>query len=193
MSQFIKQLCWSALSGALLAVLGRAAYSSYKLLRAGEALDSVPPLTMALELMQLDLMAAYGAAAGVSLSLLSRILSLAVSAVRRLFARAPTVTEQADADSLIRAERAQLADSYLSSLGERTLDHVLVAPQSDDEAPDVENLITARGGKFTYRVLAYRHLSEKERVEVVREALRLGHVHEPEAGGTATVLTAIGK
>ena len=103
------------------------------------------------------------------------------------------MVEQSDPDSLIRAERAQLADSYLSSLGDRSLDNVLVTPHGDDDAPDVENLITARGGKFTYRVLAYRHLSERERMEVVREALRLGHVSEPEPGGTATVMTAIGK
>jgi hypothetical protein len=193
MFRFVKQLFWSALSGTLLAVLGGAAYRSYGILRAGYALDSVPPLTMALDVMHLDLLAAYGAVAGVSLSILIRLLRLVVRTARRLFARAPAVVERSDPDSIIRAERAQLADSYLSSLGDRSLDNVLVTPQGDDDVPDVENLITARGGKFTYRVLAYRHLSERERMDVVREALRLGHVSEPESGGTATVMTAIGK
>jgi len=193
MLRFVKQLFWSALSGTLLAVIGGAAYHSYKILRAGYALDSLPPLTMALDFMHLHLLAAYGAGAGVSLSVLGLLLRLVVRSVRRLFARAPTAVEQSDPDSLIRAERAQLADSYLSSLGDRSLDNVLVTPQGDEDAPDVENLITARGGKLTYRVLAYRHLSERERMDVVREALRLGHVSEPEPGGTTTVMTAIGK
>ncbi|MFT5448333.1 MAG: hypothetical protein ACI9DC_003517, partial [Gammaproteobacteria bacterium] len=52
---------------------------------------------------------------------------------------------------------------------------------------------TARRGTFTYRVLAYRHLSDEERIRVVQEALRLGHVQEPPPGGTSTVMTSIGK
>jgi len=189
----IKQLFWSALSGALLATLGGAVYHGYQIVRAGYALDAVPPLAMVLEVMQLHVLAGYGAGVGVALVFLSRIWRIGKRQILAVFRRAPSSVDQSDPDLLIRAERSQLADTYLSSLGKRTLDHVLVTPYNDEEAPDVENLITARDGMFTYRVLAYRHLSEKERMEVVREALRLGHVHEPEPGGTATVMTAIGK
>jgi hypothetical protein len=101
--------------------------------------------------------------------------------------------EQSNPDLLIRTERSQGVDNYLASFGERTLDHVLVTLHRDEEAPDVENIITARDGMFTYRVLAYRHLSEQERMDVMHEALQLAHVSEPEPGGTATVMTAIGK
>ena len=193
MHWFIKQLFWSAVAGALLAVLGGAAYHSYRILSAGYALDAVPPLVMARDVMQLHLLAAYGAAVGVALALLGRIWRSVKARVMGMFQSTPAVAEQPDPDRIIRAERAQLADSYLSSLAERTLDHVLVTPQGEEDAPDVENLITARGGRFTYRVLAYRHLTEKERMDVVSEALRLGHVREPEPGGTATVLTSIGR
>lgn len=193
MRWFIRQLFWSAVAGALLVVIGAVAYHSYQILRAGYSLDVVPPLTMVLEVMELHLKAAYGAGAGVALVLLGRILSVIKRAVLALFQRQPATAEQSDPDRLIRAERAQLADAYLSSLEERTLDHVLVTPHDDEGGPDVENIITARGGTFTYRVLAYRHLSEQERMDVVQEALRLGHVSEPEPGGTVTVLTSIGK
>lgn len=193
MHVFFRQLCWSVLSGVLLTVIGGAVYRGYEIAQAGYALDSVPPLKMIFDVMQLHEMAAYGAAAGVVFAVLGPLFDFCKRSISSLFRRAPPVVDQPDPDSIIRAERAQLADSYLSSLGERSLDHVLVTPHDDEEAPGVENMITARGGTFSYRVLAYRHLSEEERIRVVQEALRLGHVQEPPSGGTSTVMTSIGK
>lgn len=193
MHSFLRQLFWSVLSGVLLAAIGGAVYRGYEIIQAGYALDSVPPLKMMFDVMRLHVMAAYGAAAGVAFALLGPVFGVSKRWLASLFRRAPPIIDQPDPDSLIRAERAQLADNYLSSLGERSLDHVLVTPHDEEEAPGVENLITARGGTFTYRVLAYRHLSEEERMRVVQEALRLGHVQEPPPGGTSTVMTSIGK
>lgn len=59
--------------------------------------------------------------------------------------------------------------------------------------PDIENVITAQDGRFTYRVMAYRHLSEEERISAVWKALQAGVLKEPPPGGTATLLTEIGK
>lgn len=188
-----KQLLWAALAGALLAAIAGAGYHGYMILDAGFRLDSVPPLRMVMEVMQLHHLAAYGAVTGIGLALLGRVWRVIKRLILARFNSAPVAAQQADPDSMIRAERSQLADSYLSTLGERTLDHVLVTPHGDEERPDIENIITARGGTFTYRVLAFRHLSEKERMAVVQEALRLGHVQEPEPGGISTVMTSIGK
>ena len=193
MRLFFRQLFWSVLSGVLLAVIGGAVYRGYEIIQAGYALDSVPPLKMMFDVMRLHVMAAYGAAAGVAFAVLGPLFGFCKRSIASLCRRAPTVVEQPDPDSLIRAERAQVADTYLSTLGERSLDHVLVTPHDDEEAPSIENMITARGGTFTYRVLAYRHMSEEERMRVVQEALRLGHVQEPPPGGTATVMTSVGK
>lgn len=193
MRLFCRQLFWSVLSGVLLAVIGGAVYRGYEIVQAGYALDSVPPLKMMFDVMRLHAIAAYGAAAGVAFAVLGPLLGFCQRSIASLFRRAPPAVEQADPDSIIRSERAQVADSYLSSLGERSLDHVLVTPHDDEEAPSIENMITARRGTFTYRVLAYRHLSDEERIRVVQEALRLGHVQEPPPGGTSTVMTSIGK
>lgn len=59
--------------------------------------------------------------------------------------------------------------------------------------PDVEHVVTARNGSLTYRVFAWRHLSEPEAQEVVADALRAGRVKEPPPGGEATVYSDIGK
>ena len=60
--------------------------------------------------------------------------------------------------------------------------------------PDrVENLITAKGGQFTYRVMAYRKLEKGELERAVLEALESGELKEPEPGGIATLGTDIGR
>jgi hypothetical protein len=60
--------------------------------------------------------------------------------------------------------------------------------------PDrVENLITAKGGQFTYRVMAYRKMEKGEVERAVLEALKSGDLKEPEPGGIATLVTDIGR
>ncbi len=60
--------------------------------------------------------------------------------------------------------------------------------------PDrVENLITAKGGQFTYRVMPYRRMEKGELKGAVWEALESGKLKEPEPGGIATLVTDIGR
>ncbi len=60
--------------------------------------------------------------------------------------------------------------------------------------PDrVENLITAKGGQLTYRVMAYRRMEKGELERAVREALESGELKEPEPGEIATLVTDIGR
>ena len=193
MRLFFRQLFWSVLAGVLLAVIGGAVYQGYTIIQAGYALDAAPPLKMIFDVMQLHVTAAWGAAAGVVFALLGPVLGVCKRAIGALFRRAPQVVDQPDPDAIIRAERVHRAVDNYATCGDRSLDHVLVTPHEDEEAPSIENMITARGETFTYRVLAYRHLSEEERMRVVQEALRLGHVQEPPPGGTSTVMTSIGK
>ena len=55
-------------------------------------------------------------------------------------------------------------------------------------ATTVESWITAEGGKFTYRILANRELSEDECKKVVMAALEDGRLREPEPGGQTTLV-----
>lgn len=73
MGWVLERLAWCALAGALLATLGSAAWQSYQLLSAGPALDTVAPLTMALEVMRLDVAAGQGALVGIACGLAVRI------------------------------------------------------------------------------------------------------------------------
>ncbi len=57
----------------------------------------------------------------------------------------------------------------------------------------VENLITAKGGQLTYRVMAYRKMEKGELERAVLEALESGELKEPEPGGIATLVTNIGR
>ena len=56
-----------------------------------------------------------------------------------------------------------------------------------------ENIITAKNGKFTYKVYAYRLLTKDELKQVVWNALQSGEIMEPKPGGVARLITAIGK
>jgi hypothetical protein len=185
-------LGWSFI-GAVVAVVGAGVLFGYRLHAAGEPLDSVPPLVLAFEVMQLHRMAAYGAGAGLALGLLERLVLLARLQLRRRRRRGAPAEETAGPDALIRAERARQAEAYLAGRESRTLDDIAVGEETHGDAPDVENIITARGGDMTYRILAYRHLTEEERMQVVWEALRNGNLSEPGPGGTATLLTSIGR
>ncbi len=55
----------------------------------------------------------------------------------------------------------------------------------------IENLITAKGGQLTYRVMAYRKMEKGELERAVWEALKSGTLKEPESGGMATLVTDI--
>ena len=61
------------------------------------------------------------------------------------------------------------------------------------EPNPVENLITAKGGQLTYRVIAYRRMEKEELQKAVFEALESGELKEPEPGGIATLVTNIGR
>ena len=59
--------------------------------------------------------------------------------------------------------------------------------------PKVETVVTARDGKYTYRVLAYRPLDKDECKKIVWRALRVNYIQEPEPGGEVTLVTTIGR
>ena len=61
------------------------------------------------------------------------------------------------------------------------------------EPAPVKNLITAKGGQLTYRVMAYRRMEKEELQKAVFEALESGELKEPEPGGIATLVTNIGR
>ncbi len=66
------------------------------------------------------------------------------------------------------------------------------AEPTKEPAP-VENMITAKGGQLTYRVIAYRRMEKGELEKAVFEALESGELKEPEPGGVATLVTNIGR
>ncbi len=65
--------------------------------------------------------------------------------------------------------------------------------EAERESTLVENLITAKGGQLTYRVIAYRTMEKGELERAVLEALESGELKEPEPGGIATLVTNIGR
>ncbi len=62
-----------------------------------------------------------------------------------------------------------------------------------EEPEPVENLITAKNGQLTYRVMAYRRMEDGELQRTVWDALQSGRLREPELGGRATLFTDIGR
>ena len=58
--------------------------------------------------------------------------------------------------------------------------------------PPIENVVTARNGRFSCRVMAYRPLSAAESQIAVREALEEGVITEPEPSKSTTLVTDIG-
>ncbi len=191
MGWLIRRLLGWVIAGALIGTLGAAVWHGIQIVRAGYALDAIPALTMAFEVMKLHLAAAIGALVGLSLGLLGRLRRRLSLRLRGLFSSGPEVAERVDTDALLQADKHRRADDYLSTLQGRALDFAIVDDAEDP--PTVENVITAMDGRFTYRVMAYRHLSIDERAAVVRHALDHGLVREPEPGGTATVTTSVGR
>jgi len=191
--RILKSLFWWAVLGALLGAVGGAIFYGYNLLQAGYDLDAVPIFTMLIEVRELHKLALYGGAAGLALGLLENLFYVLRSLLRRRRHGSSGGDGTESPDAIIRAERMRQADEYLSTRGSQSLDSVGFGSEGDEGAPDVENFITARDGLFTYRVLAYCHLSADELMCAVREALEQGRIQEPEPGGTTTVLTSIGR
>jgi len=193
MRWMLSRMFWWALSLAMIAVLGRAAWAAYAIVAAGESLAGVPIPVLAFDVMHLHVAAAWGAGAGAIVGLLARLPRWLRIGLRLLGRRDATPDDDTTPDAIIRAERARTAEAWLAGRNDRDLDYVGIGEETDEDAPTVENVITARGGRFTYRVMAYRHLTEQERKELVLDALERGLIQEPEPGGTTTLVTSIGR
>lgn len=169
-------ILWALFVSAL-TVIGMAIYRGYIIVQTGYSLTSVPPLDMAFKVMGLHWYALYGAVAGAIIGLIEKT-------YYRFRDRAKThkvdqdVDQLGDTDARIRRVRAKRAGEYLES--------------KKAGQPLVENVVTARSGMFTYRVMAFRHLAEHEQMDLIRQALEDGRLQEPEPGGTATLITDIG-
>ncbi len=190
----LKSLFWWMLLGVVLGAVGGAIFYGYGIVQDGHKLTSIPLDTLLNKYgPALLTLSVLGLGAGLGFGLLIHLFSGLKSLVGRLFRRSSPVVETEDPDVALRAARERQADEYLAGRESTTLDSVWFGEEGDEGAPDIENIITAREGLFTYRILAYRHLSDHERVSVVKEALKNGNLKEPEPGGTATVLTNIGR
>ena len=190
---FVRRLLWCALAGALIALIFVGGYRLWALLGTGQSPVAMDPVLLALDRLRLHLLAAWGAVAGIAFGVLERLWRMARIRITAMLHPPAPAPQRSDADAILSAERKARANRYLSTLERRRLDFAVVTPDGAGEGPKVENVITARNGTFTYRVLAYRHLSENERMQVVADGLELGLVEEPEPGGTTTVMTSIGK
>ena len=194
MGAVLKSLFWWMLLGAILGIVGGAIFFGYEIVQDGHKLSSVPFDTLLTHVgPPLLILALWGLGFGFALGLLTHLFCGLKSLLSRLFQRSTTVEETQSADLVLRAARERQADEYLAGRDSTTLDTVGFGEEGDEGAPDIENIITAREGLYTYRILAYRHLSDHERVSVVKEALENGNLKEPQPGGTATVLTNIGR
>jgi hypothetical protein len=174
-----------ALVVALVWVCAVALYRSIIIVKGGHSLGSVPLFALVTDVMNLHWHAVYGFLAG---GLVGALEWLLVSIRDRLRRRRSERTHSGDLDDVdlkLKLARASRATSYLEAraAGRRAA--------SLGGEPPIENVVTARNGTITYRVLAYRPLSPSETREVVRDALRSGRVREPEPGGMRTIITDI--
>lgn len=169
------------LFGASFSAFAVGTYKSSILLKAGYALTTLPPLEMALEVMGLHRYAMYGAIAGFIIGMLEKWMYASAHRKSRLDAHpnpAPTFADDGP-DEVIRKIREQRAEQYM-------------ATRKADE-PTVENIITARGGLVTYKILAYRFLTDQEMKTVVATALQANEIEEPAPGREAVLMSDIGK
>ena len=81
--------------------------------------------------------------------------------------------------------------AFVNSSGSQQVAQPAIATPSPVPAMRLETMITAKKGALTYRVLAYRQLTEEECKRVVMDALQRGEIEEPPPGGTATIITDI--
>lgn len=182
---------WWVFAAVVIAILGRATWVAYVVVRADLSLSLVPWPVILLDVMKLHETAGVAAAVGLAIGLLEPIPRL-IRVLFRRFRRVekPVVHYEQTPDAMIKTDRVRTADAWIKKNAKRDFSYVAI---DGEEEPSVENVIMARGGRFRYRVMAYRLLTEDERKKLVYDALQHGLLEEPEPGGTATLLTSIGR
>ena len=175
----IKGVTVATIGVAFIYTIAAAFYKVVSIKVSGLPLDAVPLQVLIIDAMQLHVSALHGAIGGFALGLAEWLF--------RYFRQRRNAPVYADpdmeetVDQTIQNIRRAKADAYLDT------HHKTPRPSGQDPQPTVENIITAQDGRYTYRVMAHRHLSEAELMEIVRDALNDGTVIEPERGGTATL------
>ena len=174
-----------ALSGAFLTMFVAFGYFTFVIVKQGGTLSGAPVFPLLFEVMKLHLFAGYGALGGLVMALLERFFYFLR---HRTWRKKPKLLHDPseDTDTKIRLMRAKRAEEYLEA------HHRTDLPAGEALEPPVENIITARDGELTYRVMAYRKLTLEEMMELVRKGLDDGSIQEPSAGGATTVITTIG-
>ena len=165
--------------GALVTVVVVAALRGYVLVSNGRSLSEVPIQILLLDVMELPKFALLGAIGGLTLG----VLEWSYRAIRYRKRKHKEAYQEVDtADELIKADREARADEYLRQVAAKKA-----------SLPEVENVVTAMDGKFTFCVMAFRELSYEERTAAIQEGLATGKIHEPEPGGVAILVTDIGR
>ena len=173
------------IAGALLTAFAAACYFTYVIIRQGATLSGASVFPLLFGVMKLHVYAGYGALGGLRIALIERFVWFLRNRER------PDKPQRLhdsleDTDSKIRSMRAKRAEEYLEAR------HTTDLPTGEQLEPPVENIITARNGELTYRVMAYRQLAKEEIMQLVRKGLDDGSIEEPSTGGTTTVITTIG-
>ena len=172
------------LAGAVLTVLARAGYITFVVITQGGTLSGALVFPLLFEVMKLHHFAGYGALGGLGVGSVEQIFWFLRNRERKRPQRIHDPLD--DTDTKIRAMRTKRAEEYLEARETTDL------PTGQHLEPPVENIITARDGELTYRVMAYRQLTLEEMMELVRAGLDDGSIQEPPAGGATTVVTTVG-
>lgn len=183
-NQAVNLFGW-VLAGALLAIAGRFGYTTFVIINQGGTLAGAPVIPLLLEVMELHRYAGYGALGGFGFGLIERFWWFLRNRVGGKKPQ-PLHDPLEDTDTLIRTIRSKRADEYLHA---RAQTHPPIGEQLE---PPIENIITAREGTLTYRVMAYRALSQQEMMGLVRQGLDDGSIREPATGGVTSVITTLG-
>jgi hypothetical protein len=176
-----------ALLGALVTVIVVAGWKLYALHANAIDLTKIPVTDLLFRIMELHWHALYGLLGGALIGLLEWFFWFLRG--RGLRGESITVAPPSDDDpaAILRGMRNARADEYLN-----IREQARQAAEAGLEPP-VENVVTARNGRFSYRVMGYRPLTVVEAQKAVREALEQDVIEEPEAGKSTTLLTDIGK
>ena len=186
MNRATVSLCGWILAGALLSAGTAAGYFTFVIIKQGGTLAGAPLFGLFFTVMKLPIYAGYGARGGLCVGLIERFFWF----LRRhewWKNPQPHYVLPEHADTNIRLMQTQQADAYLK------VDDSTDSPRGEHRLePPVENIITARDGKLTYRVMAYRRLEREELMQLVRAGLDNGSIEEPDAGCVTTIITTIG-